>query len=79
MDAEVHDVEESKYDGIQYSKIFNSKVADFLSDFDFKNQLTEYITKYNSLLEKSTFFKKGVFNHYNAATIAKNLKDNGFF
>ena len=79
MDAEVHDVEESKYDGIQYSKIFNSKVADFLSDFDFKNQLTEYITKYNSLLEKSTFFKKGIFNHYNAATIAKNLKDNGFF
>lgn len=79
MDAEVHDVEASKYDGIQYGKIFNPKVANFLSDFDFKSQLTEYITKYNSLLEKSTFFKKGVFNHYNAATIAKNLKDNGFF
>lgn len=79
MDAEVHDKEDSKFDGIQYGKIFNPKVVDFLSDFDFRGQLTEYITKYNSLLEASTFFKKGVFNHYNAATIAKNLKDNGFF
>ncbi len=25
------------------------------------------------------FFKKGIFNHTNASTIAKNLKDNGFF
>lgn len=79
MDAEVHDKEDSKFDGVLYSKIFNPKVVDFLSDFDFRGQLTEYITKYNSLLEASTFFKKGVFNHYNAATIAKNLKDNGFF
>ncbi|MFR0894561.1 MAG: hypothetical protein ACLSGF_06840 [Alistipes onderdonkii] len=58
MDAEVHDKEDSKFDGVLYSKIFNPKVVDFLSDFDFRGQLTEYITKYNSLLEASTFFKR---------------------
>lgn len=79
LEAEVHDKEESKFDGVLYSKIFNPKVIDFLEDIFFKTQLSEYITKYNSLLGSSTFFKKGVFNHYNAATIAKNLKDNGFF
>lgn len=79
LEAEVHDKEENKFDGILYSKIFNPKVEEFLGDMFFKAQLSEYIIKYNSLLGSSTFFKKGVFNHYNAATIAKNLKDNGFF
>ena len=46
---------------------------------DFKTKLTEYIYKYNELIDSSTYFKKGVFNHNNAKTIAKNLKDNGFF
>lgn len=79
MYEEVNDKAEEKYDVVTYSKIFNPKVLDFLGDIFFKEKLEEYITKYNSLLEASTFFKKGVFNHYNAATIAKNLKDNGFF
>ena len=34
---------------------------------------------YDQLISASTFFKKGVFNHNNAADITKNLKDNGFF
>lgn len=79
MCDEVNDKAETKYDVITYSKIFNPKVLEFLGDIFFKDKLDEYITKYNSLLESSTFFKKGVFNHYNASTIAKNLKDNGFF
>lgn len=29
MDAEVHDKEDSKFDGVLYSKIFNPKVVDF--------------------------------------------------
>ena len=46
---------------------------------DFKTALEDYIKKYNELLAASTYFKKGTFNYYNAATIAKNLADNGFF
>ena len=30
-------------------------------------------------MNKSTFFRKGVFTHNNAADIAKNLNTNGFF
>lgn len=64
---------------IQYDKIFDDKVVTFLNTKDFKTTIQEYTAKYNELLEASTYFKKGIFNYYNAAIIAKNLSDNGFF
>lgn len=77
--AEVLDKSEPVFADIIYQKVFNEKVVSFLETKDFKTKLAEYIAKYNELIDSSTYFKKGVFNHNNAATIAKNLKDNGFF
>jgi hypothetical protein len=51
----------------------------FLNTKDFKTAIADYITRYNELLAASTYFKKGIFEYYNAATIAKSLADNGFF
>ena len=64
---------------IQYDTIFDDKVLGFLGTKDFKTSTESYIKKYNALLAASTHFKKGTFNYYNAATIAKSLADNGFF
>ena len=64
---------------IRYDTIFDDKVLDFLGTKDFKTAIEDYIKKYNELLDASTYFKKGTFTYYNAATIAKNLADNGFF
>ncbi len=64
---------------IRYDTLFDEKVLAFLATKDFKTAIESYITKYNELLAKSTYFKKGTFNYYNAATIAKSLADNGFF
>lgn len=77
--AEVLDKTEPELENIVYQKIFSDKVVVFLKTKDFKTKLSEYIDKYNELIDSSTYFKKGVFNHNNASTIAKNLKDNGFF
>lgn len=79
VESEVSDTPDEKFEGVKYGTIFNDKVLKALSNADFRTQLILYIEKYNALLDRSTFFKKGVFNHYNASTIAKNLKDNGFF
>jgi hypothetical protein len=79
VESEASDAPDGKFEGVKYSTIFNDKVVAFLSNADFIKQLEQYIEKYNALLEGSTFFKKGIFNHYNASTIAKNLKENGFF
>ncbi|MDM5187568.1 hypothetical protein QUF99_09620 [Bacillus sp. DX4.1] len=74
----VKDDSELPYSHIIYDKIFNEKVIAFLETGDFKKQIKEYIEKYEELINKSSFFKKS-FNHYNATTVHKNLKDNGFF
>lgn len=64
---------------IKYDTIFDEKVLSFLGTKDFKTAIEDYVRKYNELLAASTYFKKGMFNYYNAATIAKSLADNGFF
>jgi hypothetical protein len=70
--------EGTPFSDIEYDKIFNDKVLDFLGIKDVENAIKEYINKYNELLLKSTYFKKG-FNYYNASTIAKQLTSHGFF
>ncbi|ASS95982.1 hypothetical protein [Peribacillus simplex] len=74
----IKDDSELPYSHIIYNKIFNDKVVAFLETGDIKSQIIEYIKKYEELINKSSFLKKS-FNHYNATTVHKNLKDNGFF
>ena len=62
-----------------YSLVFNEKVSGLLNDDDFIEKINHYIDTYDKLIESSTFFKKGVFNHNNADEIAKSLHTNGFF
>lgn len=64
---------------IQYDKLFDEKIINFLGLEDVKNALEQYIKKYNELLNSSIYFKKGTFNYFNATTIGKSLNDNGFF
>ena len=77
--AEVEQLEDPKLQSVRYDTLFDEKPLEFLSKPEINAAINEYIQSYNALLEKSTYFKKGVFNYYNAATIAKNLADNGFF
>jgi len=70
---------DSPFADIHYDTIFDEKVLIFLKTKDFKEAIEDYITRYNELLANSTYFRKGTFNYYNAATIAKSLADNGFF
>jgi hypothetical protein len=64
---------------VKYDEIFDTKILEFLKAKDVCTALKDYIEKYDKLIAASTYFKKGIFNYYNAATIAKNLADNGFF
>lgn len=64
---------------VPYDLVFDAKVLDVLSTQESKTAIRQYIEKYNELLAKSVYFKKGVFNYYNAETIADQLAKNGFF
>jgi hypothetical protein len=76
---EVSSQKDAPFADIEYDKIYDDKVLALLETKDVKTAIENYIKKYNELLAASTYFKKGVFNYYDAATIAKSLADNGFF
>ncbi len=67
------------YTDVSYDVIFDDKVLTALNTKDAKTAIKDYVEKYNELISKSTYFKKGTFDYYNASQIAKNLADNGFF
>ncbi len=76
---EVSAQKDTPFAGVNYDTIFDEKVLSLLGTTDVRAAIESYIKKYNELLDASTYFKKGVFNYYNATTIAKSLADNGFF
>jgi hypothetical protein len=76
---EVLDESTSIFNGVIYKNVFSDKTELFLGSQDIRTKIKEYILKYDELIGKSKYLKRGIFNHTNAATIAKNLKENGFF
>jgi len=76
---EVIDQPDAPYAGIKFDRVFDDKILAFLGTKDFKTALQDYIQKYDQLISASQYFRKGTFNYYNAATVAKNLAANGFF
>jgi hypothetical protein len=68
----------TKLAGLIYSEIFNEKTLALLEAGTIKDQLEEYIQRYNDLVSKSDVLSKR-FNHYSAGTVNKQLVDSGFF
>lgn len=61
-----------------YAEIFNDKTLALLESGAIKDQLEEYIQRYDDLVSKSDVLSKQ-FNHYSASAVNKQLVDNGFF
>lgn len=70
--------EHEKLLNLSYSELFNDKTLPFLESGKIKDQIQDYIEKYNELVTASPVLSKQ-FNHYHAKTVQKNLTDNGFF
>lgn len=79
VEKEVTDGKDPVFNEADYKILFNDKVINFLEDKEVQSDLNEYIGRYNELVEQSKYFRKGIFNHTNASTIAKTLVSNGFF
>lgn len=78
IEDKVNDGDAPLFTHIIYKNIFNEKAIAFLETGDFKNQIREYIEKYDELVSNSPILKRE-FNHYHATTVQKSLTDNGFF
>jgi len=69
----------SEFADILYSEVINDKTEPFLKSPGIHSLLCDYIDKYNEIIGNSYYFRKGGFNHYNASTVSKNLKNNRYF
>ena len=76
---EVLNDENPTYQDIKYNELFNDKTKWAIENKEFIKDINFYVEKYNELLEKSIFFKKGIFDHVQASDIASHLEKNGFF
>jgi hypothetical protein len=76
---ELEDQTDTPFADVEYDRVFDDKVLAILDTPDVKNALNDYIKRYNELLDASLFFKRGVFDYYNAGEVAKTLTKNGFF
>ena len=76
---EVQDQPDAPFSELSYDIIFNEKVWAALANKNLSNAIQDYARRYNELLAASKYFRKGTFDYYNAAQVAKSLKANGFF
>ena len=79
IQKEIKAPQDTPFGEVAYDVIFDDKVLAALDAKDLKKSIKEYIERYNELLAKSTYFRKGTFDYYNAGEIAKTLTQNGFF
>lgn len=78
LEETVAQTQSTKLADLVYGEIFNDKTLTLLESGIIKDQLEEYIQRYNDLVSKSDVLSKQ-FNHYSAGTVNKQLADNGFF
>jgi hypothetical protein len=69
----------ASYSKLPYTKIFDPKVVELLSDDAIKSGIADYTARYNDLIENSPIFKKNGFNPVKANTIISSLKKEKFF
>ena len=79
ISSELKEQSEAPFADVKYDAIFDDKILDALNTKGLKSAIQDYILRYNQLLDSSTYFKKGIFEYYNATQIAKTLASNGFF
>jgi hypothetical protein len=64
---------------VPYQVIFNDTVSAFLASPDVRKNLEAYVERYNDLISRSLYFRKGMFEYHNATNIANQLEEQGFF
>lgn len=79
LEREVKLGQNSEFGEFEYKTLINEKVATFITKPDFAALIEQYTNTYENIIDSSKYFKKGVFNHSNAESIAKILKSNGWF
>lgn len=66
-------------DDLDYKSLFNEKVYKLIKTEQTSELINEYEKRYNELIEKSLYMRKGIIDHNNYSNINEALNTNGFF
>lgn len=69
---------DTRFSDLSYVEIFNDKTIAAFKAGTLHDQLQEYMSKYQELVDKSPLLSSK-FNHAGAVDVSKNLQNNGFF
>ncbi len=69
---------DTQFAGLSYTEIFNDKTIAAFKAGTLHEQLQEYMSKYQELVEHSPLLSKK-FNHAGATDVSKSLQNNGYF
>ena len=64
---------------IKYKEVINEDIENALSQKIVADALSDYMKKYNEILETSELYKHGIFDNTKATITLKSLRDNSFF
>lgn len=78
LESSIFATQPSNLSKLVYCEIFNDKTIALLESGTIKDQIEDYINKYNELVSGSNVLSKK-FNHYSAGAVNKQLADHGFF
>lgn len=79
ISKEVDEMQEAVFLNVPYDTVFNPNIIEFFNRELIQKALSNYIARFNNLIDNSQFFHRNQFTFFNAETIATNLKRNGFF
>lgn len=77
--SEISKQDATPYAQLKYDMIFDPRILEFIGSQTGKDAISNYVTRYNALLDASHFFSRANFNYYGAEQVAKSLADHGFF
>jgi hypothetical protein len=79
IENELTEMKAPLFADVEYDQLFDDQLLAFVDQKNVKAAIESYVQTYNELLANSTFFRKGIFDYFNASQIAKTLASNGFF
>lgn len=79
LSDEIESEESTPFSDVPYDVIWDEKVVAAFAAAGFQDALAEYVTRFNDLLDQSTYFGRDAFNFWHATNVTKSLTDNGFF
>jgi hypothetical protein len=79
LQKEIEDQQDAPFADVEYDVLFSDDITKLLETGDAKAAIDNYVQRYNELLARSEFFKKGIFEYYGAGQIADALVKHGFF